>query len=139
MLPWLHVDGARLANEDGNTVRLTGFGLGGWLNMENFITGYPGTEHQIRALMRDAMGREAYDAFFEEFLDGFFTDADAAFLAGLGVNSVRIALNYRHFEDDDAPFEHKESGFARLDRAIADLAHHGLYTIIDLHALPGHQ
>jgi len=138
-LPWLRVDGTRLADEAGNTVTLTGFGLGGWMNMENFITGYPGNETNIRRVMRAAMGEAAYEAFFTEFLEGFFTDADAAFLASLGLNSVRIPVNYRHFEDDAAPFELKEEGFALLDRVISTLARHGLYSVIDLHALPGYQ
>ncbi len=138
-LPWLRVDGDRLADEAGTTVALTGFGLGGWMNMENFITGYPGNEENIRRVLREAMGSDSYEAFFTEFLEGFFTDADAALLAGIGLNSVRIPVNYRHFEDDAAPFELKEEGFAHLDRVIAVLARNGLYSVIDLHALPGHQ
>lgn len=130
-LSWIRADGSRLVDETGQTVRLTGFGLGGWMNMENFISGYPGSEHNIRRLMLEAMGEQAYQAFFDEFMDGFFDEPDAQLLASIGLNSVRIAVNYRHLED--------EAGFARLDRAVSMLARHGLYTIIDLHALPGGQ
>jgi hypothetical protein len=105
--------------------------------MENFITGYPATEQVQREAMLRAMGRDAYDAYFDRFLDVFFTDADAAFLASLGMNCVRIAFNYRHFEDDDRPFELKEEGFRRLDAAIDACARHGIYTVLDLHATPG--
>lgn len=138
-LDWIRVDGNRLAGEDGRTVELHGVGLGGWMNMENFITGYPGNEERIRRLLLDAMGRESYDAFFDEFLEGFIDDADAALLARIGIDSVRIPVNYRHFEDDARPFELKESGFAQLERAITLLARHGIRSVIDLHALPGRQ
>lgn len=138
-LPWLRVDGARIVDEDGAVVALHGVGLGGWLNMENFITGYPGPEQLQRAALRAAMGEEAYARFFAEFLRGFFAEADAAHLASLGLNSVRIPVNYRHLEDDDRPFEIKESGFAELDRVVDLLATHGLWSVIDLHALPGYQ
>jgi endoglucanase len=138
-LPWLKVSGADLVDENGRTVRLTGVGLGGWMNMENFITGYPGNEENIRRVLRERMGDEAYDAFFDEFYSAFFDEADAAFVASLGMNSVRIPVNYRHFEDDARPFELKEEGFARLDRVISLLARHGVYSIIDLHAVPGRQ
>lgn len=138
-LDWIRVDGARLVDESGTTVTLSGVGLGGWMNMENFITGYPGNEENIRRVMLDRMGREAYDAFFDEFLVAFFDEADAAHLASLGINSVRIPFNYRHFEDDAAPFELKQSGFAQLDRVVTLLARHGIYSILDLHALPGGQ
>jgi hypothetical protein len=83
------------------------------------------------------MGDEAYEAFFAEFLDVFFTDDDARYIASLGLNCVRIAVNYRHFESDDSPGVFLESGFALLDRAIRTCARHGLYTVIDLHATPG--
>ncbi|MEU8353689.1 cellulase family glycosylhydrolase [Streptomyces sp. NPDC048845] len=138
-LQWLHADGDRLADEQGRTVVLRGVGLGGWMNMENFVTGYPGSEREIRRLLRAAMGEEAYTSFFDTFLTDFFDEADARHLASLGLNSVRIPVNYRHFEDDDRPMEWKETGFARLDRVVTLLARHGLYSVIDLHALPGAQ
>lgn len=138
-LSWLRVDGTRLADDAGRTVVLTGVGLGGWMNMENFITGYPGNEDAIRRLLRDAMGAEAYEAFFEAFYTSFFGESDADLLARIGMNSVRIPVNYRHFEDDAAPFALKESGFARLSRVINVLASRGIYSIIDLHAAPAYQ
>ncbi|WP_199185789.1 glycoside hydrolase family 5 protein [Streptomyces carminius] len=138
-LEWIHVDGDRLADEHGRTVVLTGVGLGGWMNMENFVTGYPGSEGEIRRLLREATGREAYHAFFDAFLTGFFDEADARYLASLGMNCVRVPVNYRHFEDDGRPMEWKEAGFAALDRVVTLLAEHGLYSVIDLHALPGAQ
>ena len=138
-LDLLTVRGTYLVDAKGAPVRLAGVGLGGWMNMENFITGYPGNEAAIRRLLLDRMGRDAYDAFFEAFYRDFFDEADAAHLASLGVNSVRIPLNYRHFEDDSAPFVLKEEGFARLDRVVDILGRHGIYSILDLHALPGRQ
>lgn len=138
-LDWIRVSGTDLVDESGRVVRLAGVGLGGWMNMENFITGYPGNEENIRRVLLDRMGREAYDAFFDEFLLDFFDEADAAHLASLGLNSVRIPFNYRHFEDDARPFELKEEGFARLNRVVTLLGRHGIYSILDLHALPGRQ
>jgi len=137
--PMLSVRGTQLVNADGEAVRLRGFGLGGWLNMENFITGYPATEFQQRAVLRRVLGDEGYERFFSSFLDDFFTDADAEYLASMGMNSVRIPFNYRHFEDDSQPFEIKPEGFRRLDQAIDACARNGIYSILDLHALPGRQ
>lgn len=135
----IKVDGTRLVKGDGTPVLLRGVGLGGWMNMENFITGYPSTESLQRKALRRALGQEGYDRFFDRFLDVFFAEDDARHLAELGLNSVRIPFNYRHFEDDDRPFELKESGFARLDQVVDVCARNGIYTILDLHALPGAQ
>lgn len=139
MNPLLRVSGTGLVNGDGEAVRLTGFGLGGWMNMENFITGYAGTEQMHRRALRKVLGQDVYDAFFDQFLDVFFAEEDARYIASLGVNCVRIAVNYRHFFTDAAPDVFRDHGFALLDRAIDQLAKHGIYTVIDLHATPGAQ
>lgn len=134
----LRVDGTRIMSGETPVV-LTGLGLGGWMNMENFITGYPATESQQRRALRRVLGDEGYRRFFDRFLSVFFTDEDAAFLRSLGLNSVRVPFNYRHFEDDDAPFVIKDEGFRLLDSVVDACARHGIYTILDLHALPGAQ
>ena len=137
--PMLTVRGSQIVNGDGEAVVLRGFGLGGWMNMENFITGYPGNEQAQREAIRKVLGDDLYHLFFQRFLDDFFTEDDARFIRSLGLNLVRLPLNYRHFEDDMRPFELKEQGFQHLDRVIETCARHHLYTILDLHALPGYQ
>lgn len=104
--------------EDGKPVVLRGTALGGWMNMENFITGYPGHESEHRAAMKKVLGQENYEFFFDKWLEYFFTDADAVFFASLGLNALRLPFNYRHFEDDMNPRVLKEEGFKHLDRVI---------------------
>lgn len=115
---FLRVKGNKIVDEVGVPVILRGAGLGGWMNMENFITGFPGHECQHREAMQEVLGHEKADFFFDKFLENFFTIADAKFLATLGLNCVRIAFNYRHFEDDMNPRILKESGFKHLDRVV---------------------
>lgn len=74
-----------------------------------------------------------------QFLDYFFTGADAQFYKSLGLNCIRIAFNYRHFEDDMNPRVLKQSGFKHLDRVIELCAQQGIYTVLDLHTAPGGQ
>jgi endoglucanase len=135
----LRVEGTQLCTAGGERVTLRGVGLGGWMNMENFITGYPSAELLLRKALRKTMGDEAYKAFFDRFLDVFFSSADAAYLSSLGLNCVRLPVNYRHFEDDSRPFEAIEEGFAILSRAVERCAEQELYAIIDLHSAQGWQ
>ncbi len=135
----LRVSGTDIVDGGGSPVRLRGVCLGGWMNMENFITGYAANESMMRDAVRRALGGDRYEMFFDRLLDVFFADADADFLARLGLNSVRIPVNYRHFEDDGRPFTIRDEGFAHLDRAISLLASRGIYTVVDLHAVPGSQ
>jgi hypothetical protein len=136
---FLSVRGDRLVDAAGRTVVLRGYNIGGFLNMENFLTGFPSTESLQRAAMLRALGEERYRLFFDRFLDVFFSDDDARYLRSIGLDHVRVPFNYLHFEDDDRPFELKESGFALLDRVVAVCERNDLYAILDLHALPGCQ
>ncbi|KAJ7644006.1 glycoside hydrolase, partial [Roridomyces roridus] len=135
----IKVSGTKLVDESGNEVILRGAGLGGWMNMENFISGYPGCEHQIRQALSDAIGKEKSEFFFDKFLEYFFQDEDAKFFSSLGLNCIRLPFNYRHFEDDMNPRVLKEDGFRHLDRVIELCAAHNIYTILDLHTAPGGQ
>ena len=114
----LRTQGSKVVGEDGKSVILRGAALGGWMNMENFITGYPGHESEHRAAMKKVLGQENYEFFFDKWLEYFFTDADAVFFASLGLNALRLPFNYRHFEDDMNPRVLKEEGFKHLDRVI---------------------
>jgi hypothetical protein len=135
----LQVRGAAIVDARGEAVRLRGVNVGGWLNMENFITGYAANESMMRAAMLAVLGPDRSELFFERLLTAFYAEPDVAFLADLGLNCVRIPVNHRHLESDARPFEVIEDGFRHLDRAIAAGAAHGVYTLIDLHALPGSQ
>ncbi|KIM87823.1 glycoside hydrolase family 5 protein [Piloderma croceum F 1598] len=138
-MSYLKVSGTKIVDVNGQEVILRGAGLGGWMNMENFISGYPGCEFQIREALAGVIGKEKSELFFDKFLEYFFTDADAQFFKSLGLNNIRIPFNYRHFEDDMNPRVLKKDGFKHLDRVINICAKHGIYTILDLHTAPGGQ
>jgi aryl-phospho-beta-D-glucosidase BglC (GH1 family) len=135
----LRTEGRRFVDQEGTAVRLRGACVGGWLNMENFITGYSGNESLMRSTVRRVLGDDRYELFFERLLTTFFDESDAKLLADAGMNCVRFPVNYRHFEDNSKPFEFKKDGFRHLDRAIEACARHGIYSVVDLHALPGSQ
>ena len=135
----LQIRDGQIVDSRNQPVRLRGTNVGGWMNMENFINGYPGSEHGIRAAMAAALGPEQGAFFFDRLLDYFLTADDIAFMRQAGASVVRLPLNYRHFERDGAPFQYLEAGFARLDRALQWCAAQGLYAILDLHAVPGWQ
>ena len=135
----LQVKDGKIVNAQGQPVRLRGTCVGGWMNMENFIDGYPGDEHGLRVAMAEELGPARAEFFFDRLLDYFLAEDDIAFIQACGATAVRLALNYRHFEGDAEPFHYLEAGFQRLDRTIAWCARHGLYAILDLHAVQGWQ
>jgi endoglucanase len=136
---FLHVEGTEILNGQGDVVILRGFNLGGWMNMENFMTGYPGHESGMRNAITDVLGEKKARFFFDRFLHYFIMKEDLQYIKDLGCNVVRIPFNYRHFESDDQPFEYKEEGFVLLDKLIHWASELELYVILDLHAVQGWQ
>ncbi|WP_045234844.1 glycoside hydrolase family 5 protein [Deinococcus pimensis] len=135
----LSVHNGRIVDASHRPVQLRGTCVGGWLNTEDFINGYPGTEGALRATLKDVLGAARAEFFLERLADHFFTEHDVKFIASLGLNTVRIPVHYRHLERDDAPFTYLESGFRRLGQAVEWCARHGLYAVIDLHVVQGWQ
>src|SRR5688572_12199467 len=76
---YLRVDGASIVDGSGTPVRLQGHCLGGWMNMENFITGYPATETLQRRALLKAKGPETDEPVIDHFLPGLFSEADAPY------------------------------------------------------------
>ncbi|CAM1509742.1 Fc.00g000770.m01.CDS01 [Cosmosporella sp. VM-42] len=106
--------------------------------MKNFMNGFPGREQQITTALLRVLGKEKYE-LFDKFLEYFFTEKDAEFLSSIDFNCLRLSFNYHQFEDDMNPFIIKEEGFKHVDRVIDLCAKYNIYTILDLHALPGGQ
>lgn len=89
--------------------------------------------------MMKVLGQEKSDYFFDKWLEYHFGEEDVKYFASLKLNCIRVPFNYRHFEDDMNPKVLKENGFKHLDRVINLCAKYNIYTILDLHALPGAQ
>ncbi|KAH3672869.1 hypothetical protein WICMUC_004091 [Wickerhamomyces mucosus] len=141
MTGFLRVKGTKIVDSNDDPIILKGAAIGGHLNMENFITGYPGHETQHKKILKDKIGQEKFDYFFDKFYEYFWTDEDAHFYkTELKFNTLRIPFNYRHFiDDEDDPFKINVKGFAKLDAIINSCSKYQIYTILDLHAAPGGQ
>ena len=135
----LSVSGSHIVDASGKKIILKGAAIAGCLNMENFISGYSGHEHEHRAQMAEVLGEKKAKFFFDRLIHHFFTEEDAAFYASTGLNCLRIPFNYRHLIDDMNPDVIKPEGIALLDRFVNICAKYNLYAVLDMHALPGGQ
>jgi len=120
-------------------IKFRGFGVGTWMTIEHFMIRIPGVEKRIRQTFAEVYGRENASEFFDSFLNYFIEEDDFIFLKSLGVNALRFALNYRHFEDDQMPGKYKQQGFKHLDRVLTLCRKHGIFAILDMHTAPGGQ
>jgi hypothetical protein len=135
----LKVTGKEIVTSDGTPIKLHGVCVGGWMNMEHFLNGYPGSESRLRSLFTEYIGMEKTERFFDLWLEHLFNIKDITFLKKTGLNTIRIPLNYRHFESDMNPFVYLEKGFKRLDTIVRACEANGLYVILDLHSVQGWQ
>ncbi|KAJ5105030.1 hypothetical protein NUU61_002377 [Penicillium alfredii] len=63
----LHVKNDTILDANGQRVVLRGAALGGWMNMENFITGFAAHEFQHCAEMHRVLDPEKYEFFFDKW------------------------------------------------------------------------
>lgn len=135
----LKVNGNKIVNSEGKEINLRGACIGGWMNMENFINGFPGSEMGLRKSLAGVLGEAKAAVLLDRMLYHFFNEDDIVFMKERGATVIRIPLNYRHFESDMAPFTYLQSGFDRLNRIIDLCEKHGIYVILDMHAVQGWQ
>ena len=54
----LKVQHGQIVTASNKPIRLRGWNVGGWLNMEDFIDGFVGAEHNLRATMAASSARK---------------------------------------------------------------------------------
>lgn len=135
----LKTQGRDILNEKNERIILRGMNLGNWMLIEPNMFGTAGTQRRLKRAMVTCAGREKTDYFFNCLLDKWITDKDICYLKSLGMNSLRVPLDYRYFENDDSPFEYEAEGFKRLDRLVDLCRGHEMYLVLDVHAAQGCQ
>jgi len=136
--PWLLIKERALV-ADGRPVHLRGIGLGNWMLVEHFMIGLPQVDYVMRHTFTDVLGAERSKAFWDAYMDNYFTEMDVARIRELGFNHVRLPFSYRHFESDARPGHWQAEGFRRLDHMIELCRRQGLWVLLDLHSAPGCQ
>lgn len=128
--------------------KLRGVNLGGWLVLEKWMTPsmFQGLNATDETTYCAELGAEATSRLRQHW-QTFITRDDFSWLAGIGINAVRIPIghwifgaNYpyhRTYGDYQYPFV--EGGIDILDQAFQWSEDLGLAIILDLHAAPGCQ
>lgn len=121
---------------NGTNVQLHGVGLGNWLVLEHFMFGLPGTDSQIRQVIRENYGEENYTRFWDKYYSVYVQEADIKYVYDCGMNHIRIPVNYKLFFTND--FE-KSVGIREMNRILEYCKKYNIWAIIDMHAVPGGQ
>ncbi len=145
---FLHTSGKAITSESGDTVLLRGMGLGGWMLQEGYMlqtAGFANAQHQIRKRIRDLIGTEETDLFYEAWQDNHVRKIDIDSLKSWGFNSVRLPMHYNLFTlpIEEEPIVGQNTwltrGFELTDSLLSWCKQNEMYVILDLHAAPGGQ
>ncbi len=123
----------------GKPIRLRGFGIGTWLNLEHFMIGLPTSERMMKSAFDKEYGPEVEDGFFKKYRKAFFKEEDFKLLKECGVNFIRVPFNYRLFIEDNNTEEYLEEGFLYFDGLFSLCKKYEIFALIDLHTTPGAQ
>lgn len=144
--PFLKASGTviRDTHGTGNIVRLRGTNLGNWLYQEPWmgatdssgtITSNIDSENQLWNLLTSRFGAAGADSLISGYEANYITTADLDNIKALGMNLVRVPFSWRTIENSDGTV--RADAFTQMDWLVSNAAQRGIYTIFDLHDLPG--
>ncbi|NMP38273.1 MAG: glycoside hydrolase family 5 protein [Clostridiales bacterium] len=142
---FLRCEGRKIKNEKGDTVFLRGTNLGGWLLQEEWMAAFEGADSQweIVTTLVERFGVQKARELINRFEDNFITGYDLDVLKAAGFTCLRVPFWYRNLQSDENGTwylnENGEKDFRRLDWITEECAARGMYVILDMHGVPGHQ
>jgi aryl-phospho-beta-D-glucosidase BglC (GH1 family) len=94
-----------------------------------------GDDYTVRMTLLDRFGEKEADRLIGGFQETWIRQADLDNIGAMGMNVVRIPLNWLDFMREDGSW--KPDPWVRLDWVIELCRQRGIYVILDLHAVPG--
>lgn len=116
---------------------INGVNLGNWLVLEHWMSPhiFEGTNTEDEIWLGRALKPDELSARLKAHRDTYVTEEDFSFIAGQGLNLVRIPVPYFIF-GDRPPYP---GCVEYLDKAFDWAEKYGLKIMIDLHTVPGSQ
>jgi endoglucanase len=145
---FLHRDGQRIVDGNGNNVLLRGLGIGGLMVQEGYMlktADFAGPQYQIRQKITELIGEKNTQEFYNAYKANGLTKRDVDSLAAWGFNSIRLPMHYNLYtlptDQESVKGENTwlEEGFKMTDDLLNWCAANNMYLILDLHAAPGGQ
>lgn len=144
----LFAESGKVYDDAGYEVTLRGVNAGGLFVTEHWMTGFSyGTQpdNDYRSLTQtflERFGEQKTKELWAAYRSNWWTDADFARCADMGMNVIRLPFTYMNVDfpavtDLDAAGQ--EYDFSALEAFVEKAAEYGLYTILDLHGAYGSQ
>lgn len=145
---YLHTEGKKIVDGNGDEILLKGIGLGGWMLQEPYmlkLSKVAVNQQDIKSKIKKLVGEEKTKQFYQAWLKNGMQKPDVDSLKAWGFNSVRLPMHYNLFTlpADKEPIEGRNTwlkkGFTLTDSLLKWCSEDHIYLILDLHAAPGGQ
>lgn len=147
---FLRANGTTIRDHEGRgeEILLQGVNLGSLFLIEPWLLGIdtadPSIEDEwnVRNVLNYRFGDPGRQQILDAFYKTYIQSDDIDYLHSLGINAVRLPINYRLLQKEDGSWIKNASGqidFSQIDRIVNDCADRGIYVLLDLHGAPGSQ
>ena len=141
--PFLAANGLNIRNDHGtgDVVQLRGVNLGGWLLMEGWMcpmdsSGLPDNYSVIQTL-DSRFGITTEQSLLRTYQDNWITTNDLDNIRAMGMNLIRLPIWWADLQQLDGTW--RTDAFSKIDWLVTNAWQRGIYSIIDLHGVPGGQ
>ncbi len=141
--PFLMANGVHLRNDHGNgdIVPLRGVNLGSWLLMEGWqspmdSSGLP-DHYSVLQTLDHRFGLATEQNLTRTYQTTWIQASDLDNIKAMGMNQIRLPVWWANFQTLNG--NGRADAFDRLDWVVTNAWQRGIYTIIDLHGVPGGQ
>lgn len=151
-LSFLHAEGEKVVNEQGEEVYLRGVNAGGLCVIEPWMNGFANSwledseiychDHKTVTLeFIERFGEDGAKELWAEYQKNWWSEQDFKNCAEMGMNVIRLPFTYMNV-DFGAVVDYDRAGeydFSYLDWFVKTAEKYGMYTILDLHGAYGSQ
>lgn len=116
--------------------RLTQTGSSGsWWSIGELTAGLYNDDYSLQLAMANRFGASGAQAIIDAHQDTWLTESDLDNIDAAGFNFVRVPIGWNTFLNLDGTW--KSNPWEKIDWVIDELSQRGIYTLIDLHTVPG--
>ncbi|MEV0387192.1 discoidin domain-containing protein [Nonomuraea sp. NPDC050643] len=120
----------------GRYIRIDQTGTGDkWWSIGEMSVALNNDDYGLQLTLDQRFGAAGAQEIRDAHQDAWITETDFDRIAALGVNYVRLPIGWMTLLDTDGTW--KADPWTRIDWAVDRLADRGIYTLLDLHTVPG--
>jgi hypothetical protein len=106
-----------------------------WWSIGELTAGLYNDDYSLQLAMANRFGASGAQTIIDAHQDTWLTESDLDNLDTAGFNFVRVPIGWNTFLNLDGTW--KSNPWEKIDWVIDELSERGIYTLIDLHTVPG--